>query len=121
MVFKIISSIDLFLIGIVLLIFGFGVYELFINEIKFAKGRFSESTLKINNLDSAIFIANKNKFNGISCHFKKLLNDTALLKKTHKKNLKLQVWTPSKPRDINLVLPLGVDYLQTDNLCYFIN
>ena len=34
-----------------LLIFGFGVYELFINEIKFAKGRFSESTLKINNLD----------------------------------------------------------------------
>ena len=29
LLFKIISSIDLFLIGIVLLIFGFGVYELF--------------------------------------------------------------------------------------------
>ena len=77
--------------------------------------------LELNNLDSAIFIANKNKFNGISCHFKKLLKDTTLLKKTHKKNLKLQVWTPSKPKDINLVLPLRVDYLQTDNLYYFIN
>ena len=51
LLFKIISSIDLFLIGIVLLIFGFGVYELFINEINFAKGKFAESTLKINNLD----------------------------------------------------------------------
>ena len=46
-----ISSIDLFLIGIVLLIFGFGVYELFISEIDFAKGKFSESTLKISSLD----------------------------------------------------------------------
>ena len=51
LLFKIISSIDLFLIGIVLLIFGFGVYELFISEIDFAKGKFSDSTLKINNLD----------------------------------------------------------------------
>ena len=51
LLFKIISSIDLFLIGIVLLIFGFVVYELFINEINFAKGKFAESTLKINNLD----------------------------------------------------------------------
>ena len=49
--FKIISSIDLFLIGIVLLIFGFGVYELFISEIDFAKNKFADSTLKINNLD----------------------------------------------------------------------
>ena len=51
LLFKIISSIDLFLIGIVLLIFGFGVYELFINEIDFAKGKFAESTLKIKSLD----------------------------------------------------------------------
>ena len=51
LLFQIISSIDLFLIGIVLLIFGFGVYELFISEIDFAKGKFAESTLKINNLD----------------------------------------------------------------------
>ena len=51
LLFSIISSIDLFLIGIVLLIFGFGVYELFISEIDFAKGKFAESTLKINNLD----------------------------------------------------------------------
>ena len=51
LLFKIISSIDLFLIAIVLLIFGFGVYELFISEIDFAKNRFTDSTLKINNLD----------------------------------------------------------------------
>jgi len=51
LLFKIISSIDLFLIGIVLLIFGFGVYELFISEINFAKAKFADSTLKINNLD----------------------------------------------------------------------
>ena len=51
LLFVIISSIDLFLIGIVLLIFGFGVYELFISEIDFAKGKFADSTLKINNLD----------------------------------------------------------------------
>ena len=51
LLFNIISSIDLFLIGIVLLIFGFGVYELFINEIHFAKGKFADSTLKIKSLD----------------------------------------------------------------------
>ena len=43
LLFKIISSIDLFLIGIVLLIFGFGIYELFVSEINFAKAKFSES------------------------------------------------------------------------------
>ena len=47
LLFKIISSIDLFLIGIVLLIFGFGIYELFVSEINFANAKFSESTLKI--------------------------------------------------------------------------
>ena len=51
LLFRIISSVDLFLIGIVLLIFGFGVYELFISEIDFAKGKFADSTLKIKSLD----------------------------------------------------------------------
>ena len=51
LLFTIISSIDTFLIGIVLLIFGFGIYELFISEIDFAKDKFAQSTLKINNLD----------------------------------------------------------------------
>ena len=32
LLFKIISSIDLFLIAIVLLIFGFGIYELFVRD-----------------------------------------------------------------------------------------
>ena len=51
LLFKIISSIDLFLIGIVLLIFGFGIYELFVSEIDFANSKFNESTLKIRDLD----------------------------------------------------------------------
>ena len=51
LLFKIISAIDLFLIGIVLLIFGFGIYELFVGEIDFANSKFTESTLKIRDLD----------------------------------------------------------------------
>jgi uncharacterized membrane protein YqhA len=51
LLFKIISAIDLFLIGIVLLIFGFGIYELFVSEIDFANTKFTESTLKIRDLD----------------------------------------------------------------------
>ena len=51
LLFKIISAIDLFLIGIVLLIFGFGIYELFVSEIDFANAKFTESTLKIRHLD----------------------------------------------------------------------
>ena len=51
LLFKIIYSIDLFLIVIVLLIFGFGVYELFISEIDIARDKFADSTLKINSLD----------------------------------------------------------------------
>ena len=49
--FKIISSIDLFIIAIVLLIFGFGVYELFVSEIDFAHSKFKDSTLIIRDLD----------------------------------------------------------------------
>ena len=51
LLFKIISAIDLFLIGIVLLIFGFGIYELFVSEIDFANAKYTESTLKIRDLD----------------------------------------------------------------------
>ena len=51
LLFKIISAVDLFLIGIVLLIFGFGIYELFVSEIDFANAKFTESTLKIRDLD----------------------------------------------------------------------
>ncbi len=47
---KLISAIDLYLIGVVLMIFGFGLYELFISKIDIA--REGESTiLEIDNLD----------------------------------------------------------------------
>jgi len=51
LLYKIISSIDLFLIAIVLIIFGFGIYELFISEIDFTDSKFNQSTLKIRDLD----------------------------------------------------------------------
>ena len=51
LLYKIISSIDLFLIAIVLIIFGFGIYELFISEIDFTDSKFNQSTLKIKDLD----------------------------------------------------------------------
>ena len=51
LLFKIISAIDLFLIGIVLLIFGFGIYELFVSDIDFTNSKFNEPTLKIKDLD----------------------------------------------------------------------
>ena len=51
LLFKIISSIDLFLIGIVLLIFGFGVYELFISEIDEAENEKGSKILAISSLD----------------------------------------------------------------------
>jgi uncharacterized membrane protein YqhA len=41
----------LFLIAIVLLIFGFGIYELFVSEIDFTHSKFKESTLIIRDLD----------------------------------------------------------------------
>ena len=71
LLFKIISSIDLFLIGIVLLIFGFGIYELFISEIDFAKGKFTDSTLKINNLDQ---LKNKSPFSDYCIVFIHIIN-----------------------------------------------
>ena len=51
LLFTVISSIDLFLIGVVLLIFGFGIYELFISHIEIAKEKIGDSTLKIKTLD----------------------------------------------------------------------
>ena len=51
LLYKIISSVDLFLIAIVLLIFGFGIYELFVSEIDFTHSKFKESTLIIRDLD----------------------------------------------------------------------
>ena len=48
---KLISAIDLYLIGVVLLIFGFGLYELFISKIDVARQDESVTILEIDNLD----------------------------------------------------------------------
>ncbi len=49
----IIGAIDLYLIGIVLLIFSFGIYELFISEIDIARGEVNKehNILEISSLD----------------------------------------------------------------------
>ena len=41
----------MFIIAIVLLIFGFGIYELFVSEIDFTNSKFKDSTLIIRDLD----------------------------------------------------------------------
>lgn len=48
---KIIGAVDLYLIAIVMLIFSFGIYELFISEIDIAKESESSKVLEINSLD----------------------------------------------------------------------
>jgi len=48
---KFIEAIDLYLIGIVLLIFSFGIYELFISKIDIARLDESVTILEIENLD----------------------------------------------------------------------
>lgn len=48
---EIIGAIDLYLIAVVLLIFGFGIYELFISEIDAAKGSGGDKVLYVASLD----------------------------------------------------------------------
>ena len=51
MLLKLITAIDLYLIGVVLLIFGFGIYELFISKIDIARADEGVTILEIENLD----------------------------------------------------------------------
>ena len=48
---EIIGAIDLYLIAVVLLIFGFGIYELFISDIDVAKGSGGDKVLYVSSLD----------------------------------------------------------------------
>lgn len=48
---EIIGAIDLYLIAVVLLIFGFGIYELFISDIDIAKGSGGDKILYVSSLD----------------------------------------------------------------------
>lgn len=48
---NIIGAIDLYLIAVVLLIFGFGIYELFISDIDVAKGTGGDKILYVSSLD----------------------------------------------------------------------
>ena len=51
MLLELITAIDLYLIGVVLLIFGFGIYELFISKIDIARADKGITILEIENLD----------------------------------------------------------------------
>ena len=50
-VVEIIGAVDLYLIAIVLMIFGFGTYELFISDIDVARGSGGEKVLYVRSLD----------------------------------------------------------------------
>lgn len=47
----VIGAVDLYLIGVVLMIFGFGIYELFISKIDIARSNLDVTILEIENLD----------------------------------------------------------------------
>tara|TARA_B100001758_G_C18280770_1_gene541526 strand:- start:226 stop:783 length:558 start_codon:yes stop_codon:yes gene_type:complete len=51
MLYTLIGAVDLYLIGIVLLIFGFGIYELFISPIDIARKDAAVTILEVENLD----------------------------------------------------------------------
>lgn len=51
LVADIIGATDLYLIAVVLLIFGFGIYELFVSEIDVAKGSGGDKILYVKSLD----------------------------------------------------------------------
>ena len=51
MLLELITAIDLYLIGVVLLIFGFGIYELFVSKIDIARDDEAVTILEIENLD----------------------------------------------------------------------
>ncbi|MDC0204765.1 YqhA family protein [Flavobacteriales bacterium] len=51
LLYKLITAVDLYLIGVVLLIFGFGIYELFISKIDIARRDESVTILEIENLE----------------------------------------------------------------------
>ena len=51
MLYTLIGAIDLYLIAIVLLIFGFGIYELFVSKIDIAHPSFSDTILDVESLD----------------------------------------------------------------------
>ena len=48
---NIIGAVDLYLIGVILLLFSFGIYELFISKIDQARGEGGENILNIESLD----------------------------------------------------------------------
>tara|TARA_B100001741_G_C16445915_1_gene547993 strand:+ start:145 stop:705 length:561 start_codon:yes stop_codon:yes gene_type:complete len=52
LLYKLITAIDLYLIGVVLLIFGFGIYELFISKIEIARKDEAVTILEIKNLEA---------------------------------------------------------------------
>ena len=49
---KIIGAVDLYLIAVVMLIFSFGIYELFISDIDIAEGKKGAKILAITSLDA---------------------------------------------------------------------
>ena len=51
LLYKLITAVDLYLIGVVLLIFGFGIYELFISKIDIARRDEAVTILEIENLE----------------------------------------------------------------------
>lgn len=93
----------------------------FLTALKESSNKIETYLLEFNGLLPGINLASKNKIDGVSVHFKKIISAPFLIKTAHDKKLKIQTWTPSNPNDLNKILNFPVDYIQTDNLGFFIN
>ena len=72
--------------------------------------------------ERGMLITLKRKFQGISFKYKYDEVITAdHVRMLHKKGIKIQLWTVDKPSDLEEAISLDPDFIQTDNVGYFIN
>lgn len=67
-----------------------------------------------------IKIARENKFSGLSHIFSDSEVNPENIGFAKRKGIEVQLWTPNSPKDLEYVLSLNPNYIQTDNTSYFV-
>ena len=75
--------------------------------------------LGFSNFERLIKKTKKKGYTGISHNFSDTLVTFSSMKYAHRKGLLIQLWTPNSKNDIDDVLKLHPDFIQTDNIKYF--
>jgi glycerophosphoryl diester phosphodiesterase len=71
------------------------------------------------NFNNLVKIAKQKRYTGISHRFSDSeINEKSILF-AHKKGLEIQLWTPNSQSDLEYILSLKPNYIQTDNTSYF--